>query len=881
MPSLIPGFEYDIFVSYRQKDNRGDRWVTDFVQALKSELESTFKEDLSIYFDENPHDGLLETHDVDKSLEGKLKCLVFIPILSRTYCDPRSFAWQQEFCSFNALSQSDKFGRDIKLRSGNVASRILPVSVHDLDEEDRNLLEKELKSKIRSVDFIFRSPGVNRPLRKDDRRDEGTNRLFYRDQINKVANAINEIINGMKNPERTTDSIYGSFFEDHQANDLAELESAAKVEKELNEKSIAVLPFVSLAQDASQDYFADGITENILIQLGSLKNIRVISRTSIMGYKKTTKSAPEIANELGVKYILEGSAQAHGNKVRITVQLIDALKDDHLWSKVFIESMDDIFTIQANVAEVVASELKSSIDPQENEKLKEIPTKNLEAYDLFLKGRHSFNQWNVDGYRTASEYFKKAIEKDPEFKQAYSYLASSYSARMSWNGDLSPQEALPNINKYLDGAWKRGASDNDYLTKAFVEFFINKDFPASEKLLQKAMELVPNNATVIYTYSYLLSMMGRVLEASKMVEKANKIEPLSVPYYNYRGICQYLLQRYDEAILTWKEGLRLFPQVIRFYDHLGRVYLTTGNYEELVDVVTKGLSSSTLRPPSMLAYLAAGYTKLKKVDRANELLSELLKRSEKGEKGVNVYLAYVYMANDDFKEVDKWLKKAEETNDIDLIWRNVDPLLKDFVPPKAEEESVADFRKAEEFIIQKLKAELPKNLHYHNMEHIIDVVEAALEIATIENISSEQMELLRIAALFHDSGFIYSPKNHEERGCELVRESLPSFRFSPEKIETICGMIMATKIPQNPKNPLEKILCDADLDYLGRDDFSVTGRKLYEEMKERRFIETEREWSLIQKTFLENHRYHTTFGKENREKKKQEYLQEIIDKLHP
>ncbi|MDH4058368.1 MAG: hypothetical protein OEU76_06365, partial [Cyclobacteriaceae bacterium] len=244
MPSLIPGFEYDIFVSYRQKDNRGDRWVTDFVQALKSELESTFKEDLSIYFDENPHDGLLETHDVDKSLEGKLKCLVFIPILSRTYCDPRSFAWQQEFCSFNALSQSDKFGRDIKLRSGNVASRILPVSVHDLDEEDRNLLEKELKSKIRSVDFIFRSPGVNRPLRKDDRRDEGTNRLFYRDQINKVANAINEIINGMKNPERTTDSIYGSFFEDHQANDLAELESAAKVEKELNEKSIAVLPFV-------------------------------------------------------------------------------------------------------------------------------------------------------------------------------------------------------------------------------------------------------------------------------------------------------------------------------------------------------------------------------------------------------------------------------------------------------------------------------------------------------------------------------------------------------------------------------------------------------------------------------------------------------------
>jgi len=127
MPSLLPGFEYDIFISYRQKDNKGDKWVSKFVDTLKTDLEATFKEDISIYFDENPHDRLQETHDVDKSLEGKLKCLIFIPILSQTYCDPNSYAWQYEFLTFNKLAGKDRFGKNIRLRNGNYASRILPV----------------------------------------------------------------------------------------------------------------------------------------------------------------------------------------------------------------------------------------------------------------------------------------------------------------------------------------------------------------------------------------------------------------------------------------------------------------------------------------------------------------------------------------------------------------------------------------------------------------------------------------------------------------------------------------------------------------------------------------------------------------------------------
>jgi len=200
MQSLVNSYQYDIFISYRHNDNRSG-WVTDFVKALQEELAATIKEPLSIYFDKNPHDGLLETHNVDKSLEGKLKCLIFIPIISQTYCDPKSFAWQHEFVAFNKLAHEDQFGRDIKLSNRNVASRILPIKIHDLDLEDTATIEKEIGGVLRAIEFIFKTPGVNRPLLPNEEHPhDNQNKLFYRDQINKAANAIKEIISALRNP---------------------------------------------------------------------------------------------------------------------------------------------------------------------------------------------------------------------------------------------------------------------------------------------------------------------------------------------------------------------------------------------------------------------------------------------------------------------------------------------------------------------------------------------------------------------------------------------------------------------------------------------------------------------------------------------------------
>lgn len=213
MPSLLPGYQYDIFVSYRHKDNQPtqgfggqahDGWVTEFVRTLRSELEATFKEDISIYFDENPHDGLLQHHEVDDSLKDKLRCLVLIPIVSQTYCDPKAFAWQHELLAFIKMASEDKHGLKTKVGSGNTASRVLPVRIHDVDARDKRLFEEATGGIMRPIDFIYKEAGVNRPLRHADDRGHNQEHTDYRNQVNKVANAIKDIIGGLQGVDEIT-----------------------------------------------------------------------------------------------------------------------------------------------------------------------------------------------------------------------------------------------------------------------------------------------------------------------------------------------------------------------------------------------------------------------------------------------------------------------------------------------------------------------------------------------------------------------------------------------------------------------------------------------------------------------------------------------------
>ena len=415
MASLIPGYEYDIFISYRQKDNKHDCWVTEFVDNLKGELESTFKEEISVYFDTNPHDGLLETHDVDASLKDKLKCLIFIPIISRTYCDPKSFAWEHEFKSFVEQASHDQFALKIKLPNGNVASRILPVRIHDLDNDDMKLCESVLDGVLRGVDFIYKEPGVDRPLTPDDDEKKNLYKTKYRNQVNKVALAIKEIITAVKKHNQQEGIVQKEVAQ-------AKLEKPKILKAKIIiasgiiltlivlgyfliptlskptvqlEKSIAVLPFRNDSQNQENTYFINGIMEEVLNNLQKISDFsRVLSRTSVEQFRGESRpTIPDIAKKLNVNYIVEGSGQKYGNKFVLRVQLIVANNEKHLWGKSYdreIWETSDIISIQSEIAQAIITELKAVMTPEEKQLINKIPTTNLTAYDFYMRGKEEY-----------------------------------------------------------------------------------------------------------------------------------------------------------------------------------------------------------------------------------------------------------------------------------------------------------------------------------------------------------------------------------------------------------------------------------------------------------------------------------------------------------
>ena len=522
MASIVPGYEYDIFISYRQKDNRHDGWVTEFVDNLKGELESTFKEEISVYFDINPHDGLLETHDVDESLKDKLKCLVFIPIISRTYCDPKSFAWEHEFKAFVEQASKDQFGLKVKLPNGNVANRVLPVRIHDLDNEDVKLFEGVTESVMRTLDFIFKTAnGVNRPLKsKEDHPGENINKTYYQDQINKVALSIREIITSMTHhiitPEegkkeenkpvvvlkknRKTPIITGALIALALLVLFILFIPKLFISGEQIEKSIAVLPFINDSPDEENAYFINGIMEETLINLQRIKDLRVVSRNSVEQFRRDARPAtPVIAKKLGVNYIVEGSGQKYGNTIRLRIQLIEAGTDRHLWAESYEQELNetrDIFSIQSQIARAIAAELKAIITPEENQLIAEIPTTNITAYDLYQRGREEHSRyWNdnniIEALEKAEDYYNQALEFDKEFALAYIGLARVYWNK-HYNSEFFAENFMDSVLILTDIAltFDKKADEAHILKGDYYRFTGNREKALEE--FDRALKINPN-----------------------------------------------------------------------------------------------------------------------------------------------------------------------------------------------------------------------------------------------------------------------------------------------------------------------------------------------------------------------------------------------------
>jgi len=617
MASIIKGYEYDVFISYRQNDNKNDSWVTEFVTNLKKELESAIKTKITIYTDENPYDGLLENHNVDKSLSDKLRSVIFIPVLSQTFCDPGSYAWQNEFLAFNSLIKDDQLDRDIKLRNGNVAGRILPVRIHDLDSDDVKLLQNELGGQLRSIDFVYKEPGVNRPLRPDDNEDKNLNKTKYRNQVNKVANSIKEILYSIQNPEKQNISASYEF-----------LTMAGP-----SSKSIAVLPFVNMSNDPQQEYFSDGISEEIINTLVQIEGLKVAGRTSAFSFKNKNEDLRSIGEKLNVSTILEGSVRKSGNRIRINVQLIEALTGFHMWSEKFDRELNDVFILQDEIAKAITEKLQVTFGEKPVKSKVIQHTQNVDAFELYLKGR-SFTYKRGLHVFDALQCFEEALEIDPDYALALSGLADSYSL-LSLHSYMSPEEAWPKALMAARQAVQIAPELAEvHASLATIMLLFERDWNRAESEYLTALKLNPRNiqARSWYAIFYLPVVKLDFESACKHARINVEYDPLSS--YAQTIVCATAIMagRYDEAIAAGLKSVEYDPDSFIGWYYLGLSNHAAGNIPLAIQAYKKSVDISGRHNWALISLLSifSEQSEYQQIREANLIYAELLTKEKVG-----------------------------------------------------------------------------------------------------------------------------------------------------------------------------------------------------------------------------------------------------------
>jgi TolB-like protein len=540
MPSLVPGYEYDIFISYRHKDNKGDQWVSGFVSALHTELDATFKEDISIYFDNNPHDGLLETHNVEKSLEGKLRCLIFLPIISQTYCDTKSFAWQHEFCAFNRMVKKDQLGRDIKLSNGNFGSRILPVKIHNLDAEDLTVLETELGGPLRSIEFIYREAGVNRPLKPTDSRVDNQNRTDYINQVNKVANAIKEMISALKKPvvqpPRTADIDLPTRNEPRNNRRLITSgflillliitsvyfiypKLFSSKEEEYTSKSIAVIPFKSLSVDPKDEYLTEWFYEEIINQLSIQEGLIVINKQSSDQVAIAGSIPQEISKRLNVQYLLTGSLRKDGDNLRITTRLEDANSGTILSVKTLDRKIGDYFNLLSEVAGRVVGDVGMTVS---RGLIDFRSTSNLKAVEYLQQASKLKTVFPND---KQVYFYRKAIEEDSMCIEAWYGLANHYLFHYSNSNDSTILQSGVAAKEKIETIDKFGYTAK--IVDMLYSYRVLNDLALAIKQADDILKIVPNNVQVLEIKGWAHRRLGEYQKSVDVQLQLLRRDPLS------------------------------------------------------------------------------------------------------------------------------------------------------------------------------------------------------------------------------------------------------------------------------------------------------------------------------------------------------------------
>ncbi len=379
--------------------------------------------------------------------------------------------------------------------------------------------------------------------------------------------------------------------EPEQAEEVAE--QASEAEPIVREKSIAVLPFANRSANQEDAFFVDGIHDDILTHISRISALKVISRTSVMSYRDTTKNLKTISEELGVSTVLEGGIQRAGNQIRVNVQLIDAATDEHLWADTYDRRLtaNNIFAIQTEIATAIAEALRAELLPEEQDRLASIPTENLGAYEAYLLGRQRLERATAAASVEAVDYFQQAIELDPGFALAYVGLADSY-ANQVYYGSLGLEEGVAKAQVAADKALALDDQLGEVYSSLAGIKHQSRDFEGAEAMYRRALELNPNYATAYNWYGELLrNSLGRSEEALALDRKAAELDPLSAYKIYGVGLDLASLGRFDEALVWYQRALEVDPGYPEAYIAIGvRYWSVSGRLDEAVVWLAKGIS---------------------------------------------------------------------------------------------------------------------------------------------------------------------------------------------------------------------------------------------------------------------------------------------------
>ena len=444
-------------------------------------------------------------------------------------------------------------------------------------------------------------------------------------------------------------------------------------------RSLAVLPLESLSGDASQDYFTDGMTDQLITDLGQISALRVISRTSAMTYKGVHKPLSEIARELNVEAVVEGTVLRSGERVRITAQLIQVPNERHLWAKSYEGDLKDTLALQNSVSRAIAEQIQVTLNPQEEAALKKSSPVNAEAYEDYLRGRYFWNKRTREGLVRATDYFQHAIDTDPGYARAYSGLADSYALSGDWEyGILSPQDAFPRAK----GAATKALALDDNLSEAhtslaFIEDLYDWDWASAEKEYRRALALNPGYATAHHWYAWHLIVMGRNDEGIAELKKAESVDPLSLIISADLADALCIAHRYDESVRQSQKTIEMDPQFAVAHYQLGQALEQKQRHDEAIAEFRRAIELSGGNT-TYESNLANAYAVSGRKEEAMNIVKGLENRQGEGSP-TDASIALVYVGFGDKDQAMVWLNKAYQARfNPSILTRPVfDPLRSD------------------------------------------------------------------------------------------------------------------------------------------------------------------------------------------------------------